>query len=725
MTITDDQAIVITNRDRHPNIQMESKVKMFPLHQILNICRAAIAITMAGYFSLSVAAPIDDVLNSLPVGNWYEVPDSDIKRLDPCPARNCSYSGVEGINGVTDDWNGGVYDTSKDKLIIWGGGHQGYGGNELYAFSVINLKWELLTQPSDPVQGNVLYYSDGRPSSRHTYDNLVYAPNVDLFLSMVSAVTFGPSGVYGDNVDAFDSNTKTWDTSRTSAPNPGAGGSISGIAAYDPVTGTIWRHGTFNSSARLQQYDPVNDTWKNYSSFYLRYYTTAAIDPYNHIMVAVGGGKKLVWDLNNPDNAPFIPATTGDTSLETAQAPGFEYDPVLKKFVGWSGGSDIFILDPETWVWTRLSLTGGATPTAANSRGTYGRFRYVPSKNIYVVVNKANENVFILKLTDGSGSASWPVISIAATPLEVNLGESTTLSWLTADVTSCNASSSTGIWSGSKAVSSGTTANTETVGPINESSVFSLTCTGSSGTVTTSVNVSLIGSDTGSDTGSGSGGVITDGLATATNPGDYVWASLESGSNVYIDRSYTYVSIPSAYQGLEVLRTANNDKNSTGDAFVSFEISQAATVYVAHVDNGANLPVWLSSWTSISETLTTTDRTLYLYKKDFAAGTVSLGGNGSAPSMFTVLLASSGGTDTGGTDTGGTDTGGTDTGTGTGGTGTGGTGTNVIASATEGGAGYVDRLTMVILMLLFAFLLISRKHDSGFRRSPKSQGNSD
>ena len=39
------------------------------------------------------------------------------------------------------------------------------------------------------------------------------------------------------------------------------------------------------------------------------------------------------------------------------------------------------------------------TPTDPVKNGTYGRFRYIPSKNAYVVVNGVKQNVFFYRLT--------------------------------------------------------------------------------------------------------------------------------------------------------------------------------------------------------------------------------------------------------------------------------------------------------------------------------------
>ena len=125
---------------------------------------------------------------------------------------------------------------------------------------------------------------------------------------------------------------------------------------------------------------------------------------------------------------------------------------------------------------------------------------------------------------------------------------------------------------------------------------------------------------------------------SATIPIEYNWGTLTSGADVYIDRNYTYTTIPAAYEGSLALKTADDDKNSSGDTFISYNVDQAITVYVAHVDNGTNLPVWLSSWNNTGDILTTTDRNLFVYEKDFAAGTVTLGGNGGAPSMYTAFI---------------------------------------------------------------------------------------
>jgi hypothetical protein len=302
-------------------------------------------------------------------------------------------------------------------------------------------------------------------------------------ISTDTAVAYGPNASSWPKVDAFSLSNNSWSRK---ADNPGGGYLLGASSAYDSATGTVWS--VPSGSGRLSQYNPVSDVWKTYASSGLEIYATAAIDPNRHILVAVGGyaGKRqiYVWDLDHPGNAPTMPSTSGDRTLETEGAPGFVYDPISDKFVGWRGGADVYVLDPDSWVWSKVSPASGNTvvPTAANSRGTYGRFRYIPSKNAFIVVNSIDENVYVYKLTAGAG-APIPSISISAEPNPVISGQSTYIVWSsTAD--SCTASDA---WSGTK-----TPAGSEVVGPVTSDSVFVLNCSISGGaTVASSVDVTV------------------------------------------------------------------------------------------------------------------------------------------------------------------------------------------------------------------------------------------
>lgn len=81
-----------------------------------------------------------------------------------------------------------------------------------------------------------------------------------------------------------------------------------------------------------------------------------------------------------------------------------------------------------------------------------------------------------------------PTISFSASPTSLAAGDSATLSWSVTNATDCSAS---GAWSGSKG-----TSGSESVGPVNATSTFSLSCTGPGGTSNRSRTVSVIDAPT-------------------------------------------------------------------------------------------------------------------------------------------------------------------------------------------------------------------------------------
>src|SRR5688572_21362897 len=81
-----------------------------------------------------------------------------------------------------------------------------------------------------------------------------------------------------------------------------------------------------------------------------------------------------------------------------------------------------------------------------------------------------------------------PTITLSANPTQVANGGNTTLTWSTTAATACTAAQG---WSGTKA-----TSGSEQVGPLTADTSFQLTCTGSGGSTTQSVTVTLIGPPT-------------------------------------------------------------------------------------------------------------------------------------------------------------------------------------------------------------------------------------
>ncbi|MEK0316161.1 hypothetical protein [Cohnella sp. 56] len=117
--------------------------------------------------------------------------------------------------------------------------------------------------------------------------------------------------------------------------------------------------------------------------------------------------------------------------------------------------------------------------------------------------------------------------------------------------------------------------------------------------------------------------------------------NIHGGDLVYGDRTTLFTSVPAAVNGSDWIRPANDSKVYTGTTLVSFKVTAASDVYVAHNDAIATKPSWMSSWTDSGLNVTSDAGLTYsLYKKSFAANaTVSLGNNGDAsgPSTYFVI----------------------------------------------------------------------------------------
>ena len=119
---------------------------------------------------------------------------------------------------------------------------------------------------------------------------------------------------------------------------------------------------------------------------------------------------------------------------------------------------------------------------------------------------------------------------------------------------------------------------------------------------------------------------------------------LQVGSRPYIDRTFYFTQVPGYLAGETYIQTANEDKQSTGSDFLSFDVNQDVTVYVAHEDRIEPKPAWLLSFTDTGDQLVNTDKSLRIYARDFPAGKITLGGNQGSRynSMYVVIVSSYG-----------------------------------------------------------------------------------
>jgi len=367
----------------------------------------------------------EQTLIELTPQTWFEAPSSHLR--DVCVPDSVGVRGVVGCAGIVDAWGGGAYDSARRRMIVWGGGHDDYWGNELYGFDLRTGTWSRLTEPSvipagvdrddflsrDPLP-------DGQPVSRHTYDGVEFLGDLDLLWAQG-----------GSRARDGASTNVTWvfDASAWAQRASGPGGY--GLAsAYDPSSRQVFAM----AAETLHIYDVDGDAWSEapgfgYAPLWPRYAVggdrTGEVDPTRRLFWAVGNGLVLVWDIDAGRAVTDDWVTTGGGAYSNADAvgdradqlfesgggavydvpaPGFAYDTAADDFVAWPNAGAPYALDLETRTWS-LGGADGA-PTSETSGGTYGRWRYVAAYNVFILVNSVDENVYFYKHTSGCGLAS-------------------------------------------------------------------------------------------------------------------------------------------------------------------------------------------------------------------------------------------------------------------------------------------------------------------------------
>jgi len=362
---------------------------------------------LAGGTKLSAT---EKTLAAMPADSWLSLPGTAFRTF--CKAReNQTLRAVGGCTMAIDAWSGGVFEERLRRLLVIGGGHNDYWGNEVYGFDLASGTWTLVKAasglgptgvPSEPMP-------DGNPVSRHTYDGLAYLRHLGQVFMFGGATS--PNGYSVNNAWSFDTASGAW-RARAAAPSTGAGHYYM-ASAYDPVTRKVYvrnQHGFY-------AYDPDADRWSgaivsfNHPPYYPRlqthHYRRAVVLPAQRLLL-VGGGKLanppapdvFIYDLDGRGDVTAAYPMSGDTSVISTAGLGLDVDTRTGSLVAWAGGAPA-IMDTTTWHWRRGSARGA--PAQAVGNGTYGRFRYIAYLNVFILVNKPEEDVHFYKLTPGCG----------------------------------------------------------------------------------------------------------------------------------------------------------------------------------------------------------------------------------------------------------------------------------------------------------------------------------
>ena len=324
---------------------------------------------------------------------WCEITNTKLESVCPRP----SPGGATGCSSVIVAWSGAAADVDNNQLYIWGGGHNDYHGNEVYALDLVALSMKRLNEPSpaSAVLDCSDQYADGLPSSRHTYDALTFLPGEKALFA------FGGSkatcGFLANDTWTFSPANLTWTPRKQGGPPSGSPGVM---ADFDAASNRVLLH---DSGGAFWSFDPATNAYLRLrDNITVDYHMTGRIDPKRQVFVMMGGGQLRAisiapgssYDLMNWDNA-----TTGCDVLRMAPSPGLTYDPAQDRLVGWAGGDDVYLFDADAKACTKASFPGGPGPKGpATNQGTFGRFRYFPKLGVFVVVSDWQSNAYSLRM---------------------------------------------------------------------------------------------------------------------------------------------------------------------------------------------------------------------------------------------------------------------------------------------------------------------------------------
>ena len=125
------------------------------------------------------------IVSAMPEGSWAKVNLNQFSDAwVPADLRPMYMSGNPTPAKIITAWSSFAWDSNRGNLLLYGGGHANYRGNEVYLWRAATQLWERASLPSEMRQDalgnwNAIDSADAAPASAHTYDNSLFFPAID------------------------------------------------------------------------------------------------------------------------------------------------------------------------------------------------------------------------------------------------------------------------------------------------------------------------------------------------------------------------------------------------------------------------------------------------------------------------------------------------------------------------------------------------------------------
>ncbi len=382
-------------------------------------------------------------------GGWGRLNDNTFRSVWP-DAADAAQGGYP--RSVIQAWSSMAWDSNRNDLIFWGGGHANYGGNEVYRFDADTLMWERASLPTrntataNPVVTETVDGPLHSPVSSHTYDNNEFLPIADRFVTFGGAAwnsgsafvitdasggtrVTGPyfwnpakadankvGGLSGTGTDPSRAGGQMWDN-RDSVHNPDGSNPrpfVNGTTAYaeidgkdvifisDRPTGGLWKYTVHDvDDASKDTWEKVGRGWEVFDGAGTGAYSTA-----DNLYIRSANKTFTYWDLDTAGagnrNVIFTP-TDLSGGFTMSALTGMDYDAGRDRFLLWSGTRDVWELKAPEIIgrdgWTVKKVAAGAAgPTGVpdvstvdgNTTGILGKWKYVADLDLFLGVHDHN-----------------------------------------------------------------------------------------------------------------------------------------------------------------------------------------------------------------------------------------------------------------------------------------------------------------------------------------------
>lgn len=365
--------------------------------------------TIAGK-SGSAATSLAAIVEAMPEGSWKQVNRNDYSSAwapgDLRPMMDKTNPPPSKIIGA---WSSFAWDSNRGNLLLYGGGHANYRGNEVYLWRGATQLWERASLPSEFRQDslgnwNAIDGASNAPASAHTYDNTIFLPILDRMLVLGGAADsngghyfrandpgtakritgpylFDPNLAHPDRVGGTTGshvqrvgphpeivggnmwvNRENW----LNVSKPPTNVFTDGCTAYAEEGGKDVVY-MYVKTMRLYRYrihdltNPSLDTWEVVG----RYWggpgsqTACGYDPVgkSFVRLATNTTPFVFWDLNRAgttnDDIRLVPedpsgefaALLASTGFEIRKC-GLDFDPKRSTYALWCGGGTVWMLEP-------------------------------------------------------------------------------------------------------------------------------------------------------------------------------------------------------------------------------------------------------------------------------------------------------------------------------------------------------------------------------------------